>query len=153
MEWRLRDLARIGIGESYRKELEHCDWFEATIMVGHHGGATSGLILTKIRSYMESMDKIDPSKSVVFAGIPSPNFNTWALEAFNTVISFESFEWYPYLLFDNEQLVKLVKWQSEIKRPDYSDLNRILATSLWILTTSDWNLMTNINEVIPHSSF
>lgn len=71
-------------------------------MVGHHGGATSGSILTKIKSYMESSEKIDPNKSVVLAGLPSPNFNTWNVEAFNTIISLESFEKYPYLFFDNE---------------------------------------------------
>lgn len=68
----------------------------------HLGGATSGALFPKLWSGYTNYELWFDCKNIIsLAGLPNPSYNTWTLEAFNSLIALES----PYdsklLYFDN----------------------------------------------------
>merc|ERR1719367_463733 len=137
------------VTEVTKKAIEGCDNLQGFVV--HHsvgGGTGSGLGMLLIERL--AVDYRKKSK-IGFEIYPSPNISTCIVEPYNGLLSTH---WLldhtdVSLVLDNEALYEICQKKLDIKKPSYSNLNRIIAKVVSSMTAAlrfDGELNVDMNE-------
>jgi len=120
-----------------RKVAEQCESIQGFLIFhsvagGTGSGFTSLLLERLLADYGKKKPKID------FCIYPSPATSTSVVEPYNSVLSTHCLMEYTdvAIMFDNEAIYDIAKNNLKIKRPNYSNLNQLIAQVISSLTCS-----------------
>ena len=135
--------------DKIRKIAENCNDLQGFIIFNSVGGGTG----SGFGSLLFERLSLDYPKSVKlgFNIYPSPKFSSAITEPYNSVLSTHSLLEHANLSFilDNEGIHDICRRHLEIERPNYANLNNIIAQGISSLTGSirfDGCLNTDLNE-------
>ena len=132
-----------------RKLAEECSDLQGFLIFNSVGGGTGSglgsLLLERLSADYSKKSKIG------FAIYPSPQISPIIIEAYNSVLSTHSMIEHTDVAFilDNEAVYDICRRQLDIERPNYTNLNRLIAQAISSLTTSirfDGSLNADITE-------
>merc|ERR1711933_457844 len=137
------------INDRVKKLVEDCDNVQGFIITHSVGGGTGSglgmLILERLAVDYRKKSKIG------FEIYPSPNISTCIVEPYNGLLSTH---WLldhtdVSLVLDNEALYEICQKKLDIKKPSYSNLNKIIAKVVSSMTAAlrfDGELNVDMNE-------
>merc|ERR1712156_473263 len=137
------------VSDRLKKAVEDCDNLQGFIMTHSVGGGTGSglgmLILERLAVDYRKKSKIG------FEIYPSPNLSTCIVEPYNGLLSTH---WLldhtdVSLVLDNEALYEIAQKKLDLKKPSYSNLNRIIAKVVSSMTAAlrfDGELNVDMNE-------
>jgi len=133
-----------------RKVAEQCESIQGFLIFHSVGGGTgsgfTSLLLERLLAdYGKKKPKID------FCIYPSPTTSTSVVEPYNSVLSTHCLMEYTdvAIMFDNEAIYDIAKNNLKIRRPNYSNLNQLIAQVISSLTCSlrfNGTLNVDMNE-------
>merc|ERR1712110_1212303 len=137
------------INDRVRKMVDNSENVQGFIVNHSVGGGTGsglgGLVLERL-----SVDYRKKSK-IGFEVYPSPNLSPVIVEAYNGLLATHLLLDYTEvsLVLDNEALYEILQRDLKVKRPTYSNINRIMAKAVSSMTASlrfDGELNVDMNE-------
>jgi len=135
--------------ERIRKLSDNCVGLQGFVIFHSVGGGTgsgfASLLLERLSVDYGKKSKLD------FCVYPSPQVSTSVVEPYNSVLSTHSLLEHTDVSFllDNEAIYDICKKSLDIERPNYTNLNRLVAQVISSLTASlrfDGALNVDINE-------
>jgi len=135
--------------ERIRKLADNCVGLQGFVIFHSVGGGTgsgfASLLLERLSVDYGKKSKLD------FCVYPSPQVSTSVVEPYNSVLSTHSLLEHTDVSFllDNEAIYDICKKSLDIERPNYTNLNRLVAQVISSLTASlrfDGALNVDINE-------
>merc|ERR1711997_810706 len=137
------------VNDRMQKLVEDCENVQGFIVQHSVGGGTGSgmgmLILERLAVDFRKKSKIG------FELYPSPNISTCIVEPYNGLLSTHWLLDHPdvSLVLDNETLYEICQKKLDIKKPSYSNLNRIIAKVVSSMTAAlrfDGELNVDMNE-------
>jgi len=138
-----------GALDRIRKLTENCTGLQGFFVFHSVGGGTgsgfASLLLERLSVDYGKKSKLD------FCVYPSPQVSTAVVEPYNSVLSTHSLLEHTDVAFmlDNEAIYDICQKQLDIERPNYTNLNRLVAQVISSLTASlrfEGSLNVDINE-------
>ena len=137
------------VSDRIRKLADQCDGLQGFLFTHSLGGGTgSGLGSLILESLSEEFGK---KSKLEFAVYPAPQVSSSVVEPYNTVLSTHSTLEHADVTFmvDNEAIYDMCKKNLDIPRPDFKNLNNLIAQVVSSVTASlrfDGSLNVDLNE-------
>jgi tubulin alpha len=135
--------------ETIRRMAERCDGLQGFTLFHSVGGGTgsgyAALLLERLSVEFGKTSKID------FCIYPSPEVSTSVVEPYNSVLSTHALMEFTdvSLVLDNEAIYDICRQRMKVEKPNYANLNRLIAQVVSSMTGSlrfAGALNTDINE-------
>lgn len=132
-----------------RKMADRCDGLQGFVLTHSVGGGTgsgfTSLLLERLATEFPKTTKLD------YCVFPSQNMSTAVVEPYNSVMSTHALMEYVdvTMMLENEALYGICANKIKMERPDYRDLNRVIAQLISSMTSSlrfQGVLNTDLNE-------
>lgn len=125
---------RENVSDAIRKQAENCDRLQGFIMYHSLGGGTGGGFGS---SLINSLTQDYPKKAKIELGIfPSPRLQSFVVEPYNCLLASNACidDSEVVFMIDNEAAWDSIKRNLDLKRPTFSNINRIIAQVLSSVT-------------------